>query len=100
MEPINSMVTEAEKQRLRLVMFGDSGSGSLTPYMPQHFRRAVFVWLLDFDPVLVKSEHPDIVIQEVGELYIMNDSILNLTQIEELNSDRNGGTRLRFNPGP
>ena len=56
----------------RAVMFRDSFSSRLIPYLSEHFSRIVYQWQNDFDPELVMREHPDVVIQEmVGRhLYI------------------------------
>lgn len=75
--PINlgeTIITEGKDQRLpRLVMFFDSGFGRLYPFLAQHFSRSVFAWLPEFDPELIRAEHPDIVIQEVSEVHLLEE---------------------------
>jgi hypothetical protein len=57
---------------VRAVMFRDSFASRLIPYLSEHFSRILYQWQNDFDPELVRREHPDVVIQEmVGRhLYI------------------------------
>ena len=50
---------------LRAVMFRDSFSSRLIPFLSEHFSRIVYQWQNDFDPDLVRRERPDVVIQEV-----------------------------------
>jgi len=49
----------------RAVMFRDSYANALVPYLPENFRRILFVWERDVDPTVVMREQPDVVIQEV-----------------------------------
>jgi alginate O-acetyltransferase complex protein AlgJ len=57
---------------VRAVMFRDSFASRLIPFVSEHFDRILYQWQNDFDPELVRREHPDVVIQEmVGRhLYI------------------------------
>ena len=50
---------------LRAVMFRDSFSSRLIPYISEHFGRILYQWQNDFDPDLVQRERPDVVIQEM-----------------------------------
>jgi alginate O-acetyltransferase complex protein AlgJ len=50
---------------VRAVMFRDSFSSRLIPYLSEHFSRILYQWQNDFDPDLVRREHPDVVIQEM-----------------------------------
>jgi hypothetical protein len=47
----------------RAVIFHDSFSEMMGPFLSRHFRHAVWVWG-EFDPALVLREKPDIVIEE------------------------------------
>jgi alginate O-acetyltransferase complex protein AlgJ len=59
------VATEITGSRLpRAVMFRDSFAGRLMPYLSEHFSRIVYLWQNDFDPDVVRQEHPQIVIQE------------------------------------
>jgi alginate O-acetyltransferase complex protein AlgJ len=59
------VVTEIGNHALpRAVMFRDSFAGRLMPYLSEHFSRIVYLWQNDFDPEVVRQEHPHIVIQE------------------------------------
>jgi hypothetical protein len=53
----------------RAVMFCDSFTFSLYPFLSQHFQRIAFFWQVfpTFDPAAVEREHPDVVIQEMVE---------------------------------
>jgi len=48
----------------RLVMFRDSFASALIPFLSEHFSRAVYLWQYNFDPAVVATEHPDVVIEE------------------------------------
>jgi hypothetical protein len=50
---------------IRAVMFRDSFSSRLIPFLSEHFSRIVYQWQNDFDADLVTRERPDVVIQEV-----------------------------------
>ena len=61
-----TVVTEiADKHLPRAVMFRDSFSSRLIPYLSEHFSRILYQWQHDFDVDLVAREQPDVVIQEV-----------------------------------
>ncbi|HEY7789412.1 MAG TPA: hypothetical protein VIC33_02755 [Vicinamibacterales bacterium] len=49
----------------RAVIFRDSFTSALIPFLSEHFSRAVYLWQNDFDPDVVEQEHPQIVIQEL-----------------------------------
>jgi hypothetical protein len=58
-------VTEqADASRPRAVVFRDSFGSALIPFLSEHFSRAVYLWQYNFDPDVVRAEHPDVVIQE------------------------------------
>ena len=60
------LVTEIPGSRLpRAVIFRDSFTSRLVPFLSEHFSRAVYLWQNDFDAQIVEQEHPDIVIQEI-----------------------------------
>jgi hypothetical protein len=54
----------------KAVVFHDSFSQSLIPYLSESFRRIVFIWTFDFMPELIEREKPDMVILECVERYI------------------------------
>lgn len=54
----------------KLLMFRDSFAVYLIPYLGEHFREAVYVWSPMFIPDIVEKEKPDIVVQEVMELFL------------------------------
>ncbi len=60
------LVTEIPGSTLpRAVIFRDSFTSRLAPFLSEHFSRAVYLWQNDFDADVVSREHPDVVIQEI-----------------------------------
>ena len=60
------LVTEIDDPSLpRAVIFRDSFTSRLVPFLSEHFSRAVYLWQNDFDADVVVREHPDVVIQEI-----------------------------------
>jgi hypothetical protein len=47
------------------VIYRDSFTNALIPFLSEHFSRAVYLWEYDVDPALIAAERPDIVIMEV-----------------------------------
>ncbi|MFT5443228.1 MAG: alginate O-acetyltransferase complex protein AlgJ [Myxococcota bacterium] len=50
----------------RAVVFRDSFSNALIPYLSENFRRVLYVWARDVEGKYVEREKPDIVIQEIA----------------------------------
>jgi alginate O-acetyltransferase complex protein AlgJ len=75
-EPIaeeGRLVTEIPGSSLpRAVIFRDSFTSRLVPFLSQHFSRAVYLWQNDFDAAAVQSEHPDVVVQEIVGRHLYN----------------------------
>jgi hypothetical protein len=68
-----TVVTEVKPgSGLRAVMFRDSFSSRLIPFLSEHFSRILYQWQNDFDPDLVRREHPDVVIQEMVGRHFIN----------------------------
>ena len=64
-------ITEVDDPHLpTAVIFHDSFTVALKPFLSESFRRSVFAWTSDFVPELVEREKPDIVIIECVERYI------------------------------
>jgi hypothetical protein len=60
------LVTEIPGSGLpRAVIFRDSFASPMVPFLSEHFSRAVYVWQNDFDASLIRTEHPDVVFQEI-----------------------------------
>jgi alginate O-acetyltransferase complex protein AlgJ len=60
------LVTEVADPALpRAVIFRDSFTSRLVPFLSEHFSRAVYLWQNDFDANVISDEHPDVVIQEI-----------------------------------
>jgi hypothetical protein len=55
----------------KMVIFHDSYIGGLEPFLPEHFKRSVFLWMYhhDFNTLkqVVEAEHPDLVIEQIQE---------------------------------
>lgn len=65
------MVTENENKALpRLLMFRDSYTRNMQPYLSDYFSTAVYQWNHSFDPSLVLEAKPDVVVHEIVERYI------------------------------
>lgn len=65
-EPIGRLVTEIPGSALpRAVVFRDSFTDGLAPFLSEHFSRVLYLWQNDVDPDIVLSEHADVVIQEI-----------------------------------
>jgi alginate O-acetyltransferase complex protein AlgJ len=56
----------------RVVMFQDSYVTALLPFISPQFRKILYLWTHDFMENAVMEEHPDIVITEMAERYLMN----------------------------
>ena len=60
------LVTQIDDPTLpRAVIYRDSFTTGLMPFLSEHFSRAVYLWEYDVDPALIAAEHPDVVIMEV-----------------------------------
>jgi alginate O-acetyltransferase complex protein AlgJ len=70
------IITEVPGSTLpRMVMFRDSFTSSLAPYLSEHFSRVVYVWQNAFDAKLVEQEKPDVVLhQMVGRHLYMSSA--------------------------
>jgi hypothetical protein len=67
------LVTEIDDPSLpRAVIFRDSFTSRLVPFLSEHFSRAVYLWQNDFDAGVVLQEHPDVVIQEIVGRHLYN----------------------------
>ena len=60
------LVTEIEGSTLpRAVVFRDSFTSRMIPFLSEHFSRTVYRWQNDMDPAAVLEEHPAVVIHEI-----------------------------------
>lgn len=78
----------------KAVIFRDSFSTALVPFLSEHFQRSVYYWQLPIDYQVIENEKPDIVIQEiVGRefplLYKMSLSTINLDEDPETIAEDN-----------
>jgi len=66
MAEVGQLITEIPDPSLpRAVIFRDSFSSRLVPFLSEHFSRAVYLWQNDFDADVVNAEHPDVVIEQI-----------------------------------
>lgn len=73
MDEEGRLVTAIDDPSLpRAVIFRDSFTSRLVPFLSEHFSRAVYVWQNDFDANLVSKEQPDIVIQQIVGRHLYN----------------------------
>jgi hypothetical protein len=90
-KPASAAVAQRSGSDLpRLVMFHDSANRFMSRFFPQNFSRAVFVFHPRLDPVLIESEHPDVVVQEMSELLLVTTSPADLSEIDLLESAGRG----------
>src|SRR4029078_6955198 len=67
------IVTEIPGSTLpRAVIFRDSFTSLLAPYLSEHFSRAVYLWQNNFDAEEVLKEHADVVIEEIVGRHLHN----------------------------
>ncbi len=67
-----TFATERDDATLpRAVMFRDSFTAHLAPFLSEGFQRIIYVWDYDFDHGLIERERPDVVIQEMVERCLM-----------------------------
>jgi hypothetical protein len=67
------LVTEIPGSTLpRAVIFRDSFTSRLVPFLSEHFSRAVYLWQNDFDAQVIEQEQPDIVIQQMVGRHLHN----------------------------
>ena len=72
-DELGRLVTEIPNSTLpRAVIFRDSFTSRLVPFLSEHFSRAVYLWQNDFDAQVVEEEKPDIVIQEIVGRHLYN----------------------------
>jgi hypothetical protein len=63
-EPI--IVTEIPGSNLpRAMVFRDSFTSALAPFLSEHFRRTVYAWQHEFETTLIEREGADVVIHEI-----------------------------------
>jgi len=63
-------VVNKKKQHPNMVMFRDSYTRHLYPYLSHHFNRSSYLWTNTFNKDLVEEEKPDMVIWEMSDRFI------------------------------
>ena len=56
-----------DSQIPRAVVFRDSFSTALIPFLSEHFGRIVYLWQYDLDAEVIERERPDVVILQMTE---------------------------------
>jgi hypothetical protein len=65
-DEVGHLLTEMPGSNLpRAVVFRDSFTSALVPFLSEHFSRVLYVWQNDFDADIVAKENPDVVIQQI-----------------------------------
>jgi hypothetical protein len=60
------MATEVPDATLpRAVIFRDSFTSGLVPFLSEHFSRALYLWEYDVNPAVIEAEQPQVVIQQI-----------------------------------
>jgi hypothetical protein len=81
LEPAGAQPTDEEGRLItaiddptlpRAVIFRDSFTSRLVPFLSEHFSRAVYLWQNDFDAAVVTQDHTDVVIQEIVGRHLYN----------------------------
>lgn len=68
--PFYVISTSNKNGRRKLIMYRDSFSGSLTPFMSESFNRGIFIWKYSLDKNFIFREKPDVVVQQIVERHI------------------------------
>jgi alginate O-acetyltransferase complex protein AlgJ len=64
------VVTANPQEKYSAVVFRDSFSSALTPFLGYHFKRMVLIWQRPWDFAVIEREKPDVVIDETLERYL------------------------------
>lgn len=68
--PFYVISTSNKNGRRKLIMYRDSFSGSLTPFISESFNRGIFIWKYSIDRDFILKEKPDVVVQQIVERHI------------------------------
>jgi len=71
----------------KALVFRDSFSWPLIPYLAESFRSVVFFWKFDFLPEIIERERPDVVILECVERYLNALTIENPEEVRAVPQD-------------
>jgi alginate O-acetyltransferase complex protein AlgJ len=78
------IVTESRSARIeRAVVFRDSFTTGLMPFLPEHFGRCAFLWTTAFDAGVVETERPVVVIQEYAEVFLSELNPVNPPEVSK-----------------
>jgi alginate O-acetyltransferase complex protein AlgJ len=61
--------TENPLGKYNILIFRDSFSGALTPFLGYHFKRAVYIWEYNWNSQVIEREKPDVVVDEILERF-------------------------------
>lgn len=71
----------------RLLMYRDSYTNLMIPYLNACFSRSTFLWTHVLDPLTIIKEKPDVVVLEIAEQHIRNLTSLNLRVFENYRNE-------------
>lgn len=80
--------SQTENSEIKAVFFRDSFFRMVIPYISLHFSRAVYYWQNEFDPEVVASENPQIVVQELVERVMAEETEKYLRKYRETKKQR------------
>lgn len=75
----------------RLLMYRDSYTNLMIPYLSACCSRSTFLWTHALDPLTIMKENPDVVVLEIAEQHIRNLTSLNTAVFEKYQDE--SGTR-------
>ena len=72
----------SNKKLPKALVFRDSFTQDLIPFLSLHFSDALYIWNQEFDIDMIEEKDPDYVIQEITELFIYHLLQINDTRIQ------------------
>ncbi len=69
-ETISESRYKNNTQKFKILLFRDSFSSALIPFLNESFNHTTYIWSHKFDEKLIKKEKPDIVVIEYTERYL------------------------------
>ena len=78
--------TQNDKASGKALVFRDSFGGSWGPLLGLHFKDVIYIWAYNWDRVLIESEKPDVVIDEILERFFNIQDPAELLRREQLSA--------------
>jgi alginate O-acetyltransferase complex protein AlgJ len=70
----------------KAMVFHDSFSARLSPFLGQHFREVIYVWQYNWNEAWIEREKPDVVIDEVLERFFNEQNPVELARQDQLSA--------------